>query len=494
MERGHPTALSLDDCRAYLDETTFRLRAKDYSQKYPNWPGSVGLEIEMLPVVPESAHQVPGAVGLGFPSRVRLHGPAGTSAAIIRDLAKARSWQMTETEDDTGNPMLLKVDLDDGDNLSFEPGGQVEFSSKPYPCLSDAVRRMRQVQGILDEAFGREGIRFTQVGVNPWHTVAELGLQMPKSRYRAMDQYFSQIGPYGQRMMRQSCTIQVNLDFGPDEATLVRRYLACQLLAPIATATFANSPVVDRAAVGVPGFRSRIWRHTDPTHTGLPGLFKLVGACSGVPNLTRQQCIDSYLDFVLGADVVFVAGADYRVPEKPVTFRQWLENGLFGTRPTVEDLATHLSLLFPEVRPRGFLEIRSIDCQPRAFQSVPAVVMTGLLYDDKALTEVLELLMPRAHEIPDLLKRSEQGLAEPTLAVLAKQVMAIAADGFARQSPCFRTGCSERELSAFRERFTERGRTPADDILDKMRQSGQAFLPYEGLRALEESWAALTGC
>lgn len=492
--RGDLKAMSRDDCRAYLDETTFRLRAKDYAQKYPNWPGSVGLEIEMLPVVPDAEHHAPGSRGPQAPSRVKLHGPAGTSAAIIRAEAKARGWQMTETEDDTGNPMLLKVDLDDGDNISFEPGGQVEFSSKPYPCLSDAVKRMRTVQGILDETFAREGIRFTQVGVNPWHTVAELGLQMPKSRYRAMDKYFSQIGPYGQRMMRQSCTIQVNLDFGPDETTLTRRYLACQLLAPVVTALFANSPVVDRQASGVVGFRSRIWRHTDPTHTGLPGLAKLSGGTASLPQLTRQHCIDSYMDFAMNAAVVFVTGADYRVPEKPVSFGEWVDNGLYGTRPTAEDFATHLSLLFAEVRPRGFLEIRSIDCQPRAFQSVPAVVMTGILYDDKALTQVLELLVPRAAEIPGLLARSELGLAEPTLAVLAKQVLAIAAEGFARQTPCFRTGCSERELSAFREHFTERGRTPADDILDKMRQSGLPFLPYASLKALEESWSALTGC
>lgn len=480
---GHRSPLTLEACRAYLDQTTFRLRPKDYTERYPSWPGSVGLEIEMLPVFPEKG-------GVGYPKPVPLHGE-GSSAALLRELAKERGWSTVDTEDAHGKPMLLKIDLDHEDNLSFEPGGQVEFSSKPYPCLSDAVRRMREVQRILDETYAAVGARIAQVGVNPWHTLDDLGLQMPKARYRAMDAYFAAIGPYGQRMMRQSCTIQVNLDFGPDEATLARRYLACQLLAPVAAGIFAHSPVVDRKAAGISGFRTRIWRHTDPTHTGVPGLKAMVDAGDA---LSRGHCVESYLDFALDATVVFVADAGYRVPERPTTFRQWLATPLFGVRPTMADFATHLTLLFPEVRPRGFLEIRSIDCQPRAFEAVPAVFMTGLLYDDRSLAAALDILIPKAGVIEGLLTRAEHGLADPILAALAKELMQVAAEGFSRQTPCFRHGCSERELAAFRERFTERGLTPADEILDRMRIQGVSCLTYAGLKALNDEWTALTQC
>jgi glutamate--cysteine ligase len=477
-------------CRAYLDETTFRLRPKDYGEKYPSWPGSVGLEIEMLPVVaerPDDPESPP------YPRAVPLQGP-GSSAEILRALAAARGWKTVDTEDDHGRPMLLKIDLDSADNLSFEPGGQVEFSSKPYPCLADAVRRMREIQKILDAAYAPHGMRFTQVGVNPWHTVEELGLQMPKARYRAMNQYFASIGEFGQRMMRQSCTVQVNLDFGPDERTLASRYLACQLLAPIAAGIFAFSPVVDRKAQGIAGFRTRIWRHVDATRTGVPGLAELAAAAG---RLTRDHCIDTYLDFALSANVVFVTGADYRVPDgKPTgtTFGEWLERPLFGVSPTLDDFAVHMTLLFPEVRPRGFLEIRSVDCQARPFEAVPAVFLTGILYDERSLGRAIELLLPHAARVPELLVKAEGGLADAALARLAKEMMTLAAEGFARQTTCFKKGCSERELTAFRERFTDRGRSPADDVMDRMRAQGAPYLSSAGLKALEEEWTALVTC
>jgi glutamate--cysteine ligase len=472
------TPISREACRAYLDESTFRLRPKDYTEKYPIWPGAVGLEIEMLPVMPAAPGEAPG--------RMRLQGEGLTSAALLATEARRRGWGLEYTDGDHGHQLLLRVDLNDGGgNFSFEPGGQVEFSSKPYPCLSDAVKHLRDMQGVLDQVFGAHGIKIFQVGINPWHTVPEIGLQMPKGRYRAMDAYFSRIGPFGQRMMRQTCTIQVNLDFGPDESTMARRYLAGQLIAPFAAATFANSPVVDRASTGVPGFRSRVWRRTDATRTGLPGLERL----GETPD--RKACIETYLDFVLSAHVVFVTGLDYKVPERPIAFGDWLKAPIEGVRPTMADFATHLSLMFPEVRPRGFLELRSIDCQPRAFEAAPAAYTTGLLYDPRTLDRVLALLLPRRLEMHDLLARAEEGLRHPTLRTVALQVMDLAAEGFQALPSCFKTAGAGLELTAFREHFTARGRTPADDVLDQMQAAGQPWMPAADLEALEGRWAKL---
>lgn len=467
-----------DDVRAFLEANTFKLRPADYAEKYPKWAGSVGLEIEMLPVTPP-------APGAAFPGHVRLQGKDGSIAAILRKYAADNKLATEETIDDHGNDLLLRVLLDDQDNFSFEPGGQVEFSSRPYPCLSESVKRLRKMQGVLESLFKPQGIELTQVGINPWHTIPELGLQMPKGRYRAMDRFFAGIGPYGQRMMRQTCTVQVNLDFGPTESSLARRYLASMLLAPFATATFAHSPVVDRAKTGVPGFRSRVWRHVDPTRTGLPGL-KTVAR-----ELTRKACIDTYLDFLLAAKVVFVAGHDYAVPEDGATFADWLERPLFGLKPNLDDFKTHMSLLFPEVRARGFLELRSIDCQPRAFQTAPAAYMTGLLYHEPTLDRLIELLLPLEAEVPDLLTRSEKGLGDLRLRDVSRQVMALAETGFKSLTPCFVEGCTARELAAFREHFTERGRTPADDVLDRLAADGTPYLDLGSLRALEERWEGL---
>ena len=104
---------------------------------------------------------------------------------------------------------------------------------------------MRQVQDKIERIALEVGAEVYNLGINPWQTVDQIGLQMNKPRYKAMDAYFNSISTYGRRMMRQTCTVQVNVDFGKDEQTLVKRFLATQYLAPFMTAIFANSPVVD---------------------------------------------------------------------------------------------------------------------------------------------------------------------------------------------------------------------------------------------------------
>jgi glutamate--cysteine ligase len=303
-----------------------------------------------------------------------------------------------------------------------------------------------------------------------------------------MDKHFASLGPYGQRMMRQTCTVQVNLDFGPDDASLAKRYLLSQLMAPVAAAAFAYSPVVDRQRQGIPGFRTRIWRHADDSRTGLPGLDKLCTqvTCGGAR--ARDLCIDTYLEFALNAQVIFVTALGYKVPDRRTTFGEWLEQPIDGVSPTIEDFKTHLTLMFPEVRPRGFLELRSIDCQPRAFQAVPAAFATGLLYEPRTLDSAIELLLPHRAELPRLLARAEAGLADPVLADLAKRLMQLAAVGFSALPPCFKTENGERELAVFRERFTERGLTPGDVLVQRMAEAGEAFPSFETFRALESDW------
>ena len=431
MSAPSSKSISRDDALAYLHGETFKLQHPDYGDKYPHWPGAVGIEVEMLPV---------RCQGEKPPAFVPLHDDGGL-AHHIRTLAEAHGWSTETTEGMDGTPLLSRANLPTG-NLTFEPGGQLEFSSKPYPCLSDALRHLVHAQDTLDSWFKKDGIATVQFGINPWHSLADLGLQMPKHRYLAMDEYYERVSPYGRRMMRQTCTTQVNLDFGTDTPTMVKRYLASQLLSPYATATFANSPRVDGNLVDVPGFRSRVWRHTDPTHTGVIGIDEIA------EDMTRDRCIETYLEAVLDATVVFIERDRHYLPAAGFRFRDWMEHGYEGHYPSLSDYKTHLSLMFTEVRPRGFIELRSIDCQSRVWQTVPAFYYCGLLYSDEAVDRVLDLLLPMRGRTNELLGAAERGLADPDLAGPAKKLMAIACDGFSSLPSCFREGNSVALMTA----------------------------------------------
>ena len=58
----------------------------------------------------------------------------------------------------------------------------------------------------------------------------------------------------------------------------------------------------------------------------------------------------------------------------------------------MEDWHTHLSTLFPEVRPRGYLEVRTVDALPPEWYAAPMALLLGLAYDERSGQDARDLL------------------------------------------------------------------------------------------------------
>ncbi|MGR3481926.1 glutamate--cysteine ligase, partial [Salipiger marinus] len=114
------------------------------------------------------------------------------------------------------------IGLTKGDaNVSLEPGGALELSGAPLETIhqtcDEVNEHLREVKGIADEI----GVGFIGLGAAPeWHH-DDMPL-MPKGRYKLMDSYMGKVGTLGRVMMRRTCTVQVNLDFG-SEADMVQK-------------------------------------------------------------------------------------------------------------------------------------------------------------------------------------------------------------------------------------------------------------------------------
>ena len=476
----HDKRVTRDVFDQYLKEKTFRFRPADYSSRYPKWPGAVGIEIEMFPAT---------AAGGERPSTLPLASTNGKDlTTILTALAKEKGWKANHVLSDelNGEPSrLYTVDLEEEDHLSFEPGAQLEFSSKPYPCLLTALERLEHIHTVINRAMDAQGVQVCQIGMNPWQSPDDIGLQMPKPRYRAMTNYFNRLSTFGVQMMRTTGTVQVNLDFGPNEEVLAARFFASQLIAPFATAIFANSPISKNKVSKDMSIRSRCWQNLDASRTGFPKLDKLAS------QLTAANCVQTYSELALGAQVTFIEAMNLEIPEGRFTMSDWISHGYKGIAPTVRDLETHMSLLFPEVRARGFLELRSVDCQARAWEGVPASFYIGLLYDPTNLAKVIELLHPSWKDLQKLWWSCSLGLVEDSIAGPAQKLMELSLEGLRRLPACFKGDKLERQHTVFKENFTDRRRSPANAILDAHEKSGKAWLTLDALRQLDElylSW------
>lgn len=341
--------------------------------------------------------------------------------------------------------------MDDGGQVTFEPGGQIELSTSAHTGFSSLIDQIDWSWNALESAFRERSSDLILLGIDPWHSVEEVPQQHPSGRYVAMDAYFAKGWPAGAVMMRNTCSLQINVESGARD-TRRERWLAANLLSPILTAMFSTSP----GPQGLANRRAGIWQSIDPTRTGYPHW----------SNLGRIDPAEDVRKRVLGANVMF-ATRESTVTPFPLgfSFGEWVRSGHpeLG-RPTIDDLRTHMSTIFTEVRPRsGMLEMRAVDAQLRGWWIVPAVIVAGILYDDQVRSQAIELMSRFVGRL-ELTWRTaaHAGLKDVELADIAFKLADLALEA-ARRSDML----DRRAISAtveFIDRFTQRGLSPADEL------------------------------
>jgi glutamate--cysteine ligase len=366
-----------------------------------------------------------------------------------------------------GDP-VTKAELPGGAKLSLEPGGQLEYSSSPRGTFGGILEELERYLGLLDTLSARHGVRFFFGGVNPVHTLDEIGLVTRTRRYEIMDAYFPGAGACGRRMMRQSCSLQVTFDFASEEQG-VELLVAAQLVSPFATALFANSPFVDGAPSGFASYRSRIWEDTDPSRCGL------------LPGFTRPGWgFADYVAHVVRAPMFFVQTEEGElVPGGGMTFADFLEHGQGGRAATLEDFALHNSTIFTDARLKQTVEVRSVDAQDPAL--VPSVLafLGGILHCAVARRRVHEVLVGIDEAELTALSRAVavRALAAPfrgrTVRELLLELIDLSAEGL---RSCYDDAdLAGPPLERIR-RLAASGRTPADLVRERFGDDARAWL------------------
>jgi glutamate--cysteine ligase len=384
-------------------------------------PRRVGAEVELIPVEAATGRRCPletGAVPGTLP--------------FLRRFGARQGWKETCTA--KGTPCF---ELPAGGTLTFEPGGQLEYSSPACRSPSVLLALLRSVVLPLRAAAANDGIELMAVGIDPLNPADRAPLLLQTKRYARMAEYLGRIGPAGARMMRQTAAFQVSLDLD-DEPRL--RWSVLNAAAPYVTAIFANSPVYDRSTTGCRSTRAQVWRALDPARTGLPW--------------DGHAPVGAYLDFALRAPAILLP----QLYGEHRPFGEWLRHA----RPTIEEWRDHLSTLFPEVRPRGHLELRSCDAVGPRWYPAPIALAVGITYDSWALRSAADLLGR-----PDLglLDRAGRlGLGDPTIRRTAVDLVDIALAGCQALGSAYFHPSDLEQARCFFDRYTLRGRSPADDF------------------------------
>lgn len=344
--------------------------------------------------------------------------------------------------------------LPGGSKITYEPGGQLELSSRPASGLLECISALKADVLTVTSTLERLGLSTLPTAIDPYRKPFR---QLRHPRYDAMEAFYDNRGVDGRVMMCSTAAIQVNLDAGADRDDITRRWHLLNALGPVFVAAFANSPTHAGAPTGWKSGRQAVWQRIQPA--------------LGTDQLNGHHPATVWTDHVLDAPVMLIRrdgngdGREVWLTDPGCTFREWMDGALGERdRPTLDDLAYHLTTLFPPVRPRGFFEVRYIDMQAPRWWPVPIAVLTALTEDARASELALAAATPVAGE---WLTASRCALADPAL----QQAAATCFDAALDALPSLCPGPAGAELadlvSAYYETYVRRGRCPADDVLEK---------------------------
>jgi glutamate--cysteine ligase len=119
----------------------------------------------------------------------------------------------------------------------------------------------------------------------------------------------------------------------------------------------------------------------------------------------------------------------------------------------------HLSTLFPEVRPRGYFEVRTADALPPEWYAAPLVFLAGLVLDEENAATIPMLLS--APSTTGLARAGRVGLRDDEMAKLSSHLAHRALGGCRRLGREFADARDLEAAESFFQRFTWRGLSPS---------------------------------
>ncbi|XP_010440634.1 PREDICTED: glutamate--cysteine ligase, chloroplastic-like isoform X1 [Camelina sativa] len=371
-------------------------------------------------------------------------------AALLSGIAERFEWDKVMENDKI---IGLKQGMQ---SISLEPGGQLELSGAPLKTLHQTCDELHshlyQVKTVAEEL----EIGFLGIGYEPKSSLEDATI-VPKRKFDFVREYLARASSSGPDVMMRTCTVQVNLDYS-SETDMIRKFRASLALQPMATALFANSPFSNGKPTGCLSFRSHLYIDTDKARTGmLPFVFD------------DSFGFERYVEYALDLPMYFLHRNKSYLNCRGMTFRDFLSgkiSHLSNEQPTINDWEIHLGTIWPEVRLKRFLEMRGADGGPWPMLCALPAFWVGLLYDEKSLQTVLDMIVDWNLEEREMLRIQVPITGLKTmfrggpLKDVAEDVLKLAMDGLERR------GYNETGFLNPIVEVVKTGVTPANKLLD----------------------------
>ena len=269
-------------------------------------------------------------------------------------------------------------------SYSLEPGGQLEWASGPSISLWDVQKQFEDHKKIEDSICKKHFIDRLYLSLEPFCLPSDVDL-IKVNKYQLMHSLFTQTGALGPWMMRNTTSIQLNIDITSEQDANEMAFLA-DAIQPLYSILFSNSPFMRSKPVDTKNMRWKIWEDTDSERCG--SLFEH-GIDSG------EKTIDQYVAWLPNIKTIFKYNENGNTD---------LFNGTLGEMILSEPskMQTHINSAlhqsFTHVRFKTVLEVRAADRPPKDSELAPAAFLTGLLTAPKTRAAGIDAISRWSHD------------------------------------------------------------------------------------------------
>ena len=282
---------------------------------------------------------------------------------------------------------LLKnlIDLQVNDKYkayySIEPGGQIEWASTPQRSLHDLQIELNDHQKRLNHLLTNYQLETIDLAVEPIYLPNEIDF-IDHKKYKLMHELFIRTGKHGPWMMRNTTSIQINIDILSKTDAEGMAFLA-DCLTPFCALMFANGPFMAGKPANNSNHRYNIWNDTDPSRCG--DLFN-----HGIHS--EDQLLDKFVNIVLDAPSIFTVSSGNDIKKFDGSLKQWLQ--ALDQSNLLDEYEINIALhqIFTHVRfKKHVLEVRGTDRPPKGFEMAPVAFWVGLLTVDKIRDQLMKI-------------------------------------------------------------------------------------------------------
>ena len=264
---------------------------------------------------------------------------------------------------------------------SLEPGGQLEWASPPFISLHEINYHLQIHFRRVERVLTKQKLMHVDYALEPIYSPEDINL-INMEKYNLMHNRFVTSGRHGPWMMRNTTSIQINIDMSSREDAEIMAFIA-DCLEPFCAVLFANSPFMNSKPAGTENIRYRIWNDTDPVR------------CKNLLDHgmnSRKNLVEKYSEYLQNVPAIFILNPEGEFKKFNGPLGKWLstqeKSGVLRDR----DIQLALHQIFTHVRFKHILEVRGADRPPRGFELAPVAFWAGLLASENTKHEVLEIV------------------------------------------------------------------------------------------------------